>query len=328
MAQKKYYYNEETCQYELIKVSSKTKTLRISLYLLGAAIVAVSALLLIFKNNPTPKEISLTKERQHLDMQWQMLDREYVNLVASLEEIQFEDHDFREILDLEELPEEIREAGIGGNNSVEELEDANLKFKEELVERYQKIDKLKAKLNVQKLSLDTLSKYAEKRDHYWSHIPAIQPVDNKDLDRLSTVYGMRLNPVLNKMMPHKGFDFMADPGTPIYATGDGVVILARMTYGGFGNQILIDHGYGYKTRYAHLNRTKPFNVKVGDRVKRGQVIGYMGNTGRSAGPHLHYEVLENGRQVLPLGFFQRELEPQAYDRLLSLAKENSEPMDF
>ena len=98
---------------------------------------------------------------------------------------------------------------------------------------------------------------------------------------------------------------MADPGTPIYATGDGVVILARMTYGGFGNQVMIDHGYGYKTRYAHLNKMNPFAVKVGDRVKRGQVIGYLGNTGRSAGPHLHYEVLENDKQVLPLGFFQR-----------------------
>ena len=120
---------------------------------------------------------------------------------------------------------------------------------------------------------------------------------------------------------------MAQRGTPIYATADGVVIMARMTYGGFGNQVMLDHGYGFKTRYAHLNKEKPFTVKVGDRVKRGQLIGYMGNTGRSKGPHLHYEVIEKGRQVNPIGFFQRELESDSYARLLTLAKENHEPMD-
>lgn len=328
MAQKKYHYNEETCHYELIQVSSARKLLQGFIYLTTAIIVAGAALLLVFKENPTPKELSLKEERSKLDMQWQLLHQQIAEVNTQLGVLQVHDEDFREILELENLPLEIREAGIGGSNDIESLEKQNLVFAELIIDGYHQLSKLKAKLSIEILSMDTIAKYADRREHYWSHIPAIQPVANKDLRRLSTVYGMRLNPVLGKMMPHRGFDFMADYGTPIYATGDGVVTLARMTYGGFGNQIMIDHGYNYKTRYAHLYKINPFEVKVGDRVKRGQLIGYMGSTGRSAGPHLHYEVLENGRQVVPIGFFQKELETESYDRLLTLAAENHQPMDY
>ena len=328
MAKTKYQYNKETCQYEVVVISPRIKLLRGFLYLLGATIVASSALLLVFRSNQTPKELGLVEQRQMLDLQWAMLRKEMVDINDRLITLQIHDEDFREILELETLPVEIRDAGIGGNDEFEFLEEQNLIFKTRIVEAYRQISKLRAKLNIETLSLDTIAKYAEERDHYWSHMPAIQPVANKDLRRLSTVYGMRMNPVLGKMMPHRGFDFMAKPGTPIYSTGDGVVTVAYMTHGGFGNQVMIDHSYGYKTRYAHLNKEKPFAVKVGDRVKRGQLIGYMGNTGRSAGPHLHYEVLENGRQVIPIGFFQKELESDSYSRLLDLAKLNDQPMDY
>jgi murein DD-endopeptidase MepM/ murein hydrolase activator NlpD len=327
MAKTKYYYNKETCQYEVIAVSGKIKLLRGFLYTLGATIVATATLLLIFSANPTPKELSLHDQRQLLDMQWHILKNEISAVNDKLANLQVSDEDLREILELESLPAEIREAGIGGKDEFKYLEQQNLLFRSRIIAGYQQLGKLRAKLNIETLSLDTLAKYADNRDHYWSHIPAIQPVANGDLRRLSTVFGMRLNPVLGKMMPHRGFDFMAKPGTPIYAPGDGVVTMARMTYGGFGNLITIDHGYGYKTRYAHLNNEKPFAVKVGDRVKRGQLIGYMGNTGRSKGPHLHYEVLENGHQVNPIGFFQRELETDSYARLLALAEQNHQPMD-
>ena len=328
MTKTKYQYNKETCQYEIVVVSRRIKLLRGFIYLFGATIVAASVLLLVFKSNSTPKELSLNEQRQLLDMQWSMLKQEIIDINDRLITLQIHDEDFREILELETLPIEIREAGIGGNDEFESLEQQNLIFKARIIDAYRQISKLRAKLNIETLSLDTIAKYAEARDHYWSHLPAIQPVANKDLRRLSTVFGMRLNPVLGKMMPHKGFDFMAKPGTPIYATGDGVVTVAYMTHGGFGNQVMIDHGYGYRTRYAHLNKENPFAVKVGDRVKRGQLIGYMGNTGRSAGTHLHYEVLENGRQVVPIGFFQKELESDSYARLLELAKLNDQPMDY
>lgn len=270
---------------------------------------------------------SLRTERIKLDMQWSLLKTQISLINQNLNQIQVHDADLREILELDQLPVEIRNAGIGGDNSLQDLRQQNLIFEKQIVDLTLRMNKLKARLSIEALSMDTIAKYAAERDRFWAHIPAIQPVDNKDLRRFSPVYGMRMNPVLHKMMPHKGLDFMGMPGVPIYATGDGVVELARMTYGGFGNQIIINHGYGYRTRYAHLNKMHPFNVKAGDRVHRGQVIGFMGNTGRSAGVHLHYEVLKDGVQVNPIGFFQRDLDEESYTRLLKLAQENTAPLD-
>lgn len=327
MNQTEYHYNEETCRYEVIIPSKRKRFFSAFFYLLGAVIVASISLLAVFKYYPTPKEVSLDAERHLLDQKWAYLSVEEKNVKDALLAMQVDDEELRQILELDSLPEDIRKAGIGGSEALDIETSHNLIFKDQVVEQYKRIAKLKAQLSIQDLSFDTLSKYAEARDWTWSHIPAIQPVSHKDLDHLSTVFGMRMNPVLHRMMPHKGFDFMANKGTPVYATADGKVILARMTFGGFGNQIMIDHGNGYKTRYAHLQRGHAFAVKQGDVVKRGQLIGYMGSTGRSAGTHLHYEVLKNGKQVNPIGYFQVELNPEAYDKMLELAKKNVSPMD-
>lgn len=327
MNQTKYHYNEDECRYEVVVPSKREVLFRAFLYLMGATIIASLSLLAVFKYYPTPKEISLDAERHLMDQKWAYLDVEEQNIKNALLAMQVDDEELREILELDSLPKDVREAGIGGSEAFDIESSDDLIFKDQVIDRYKKIAKLKAQLSIQVLSFDTLSKYAKERDWTWAHIPAIQPVSHKDLDHLSTVYGMRMNPVLHKMMPHKGFDFMAKKGAPVYATADGKVVLARMTFGGFGNQIMIDHGNGYKTRYAHLLRSNPFAVKEGDEVKRGQLIGYMGNTGRSAGTHLHYEVLKNGNQVNPIGYFQMELNPEAYDKMLELAKKHMEPMD-
>ncbi len=327
MTKVKYYYNEETCAYEPVETPLKARLWRYFFYLLSATLVAAAGLYGYYQTNPTPKEELLASNRQKLDIQWDILQHEIKFINTALADLQLDDHELREILELNDLPAEIRAAGIGGDNQLNSLIAQNLKFEKQIVAAYQKISKLKAQLKIQGLSLDTLTKYARAREEFWAHIPAIQPVAHEDLRRFSPVYGMRLNPVLGKWMPHKGLDFMGKRGIPIYATGDGVVTLAQMTYGGFGNLVVIDHGYGYKTRYAHLNRMHPFNVKKGDHVKRGQVIGYMGSSGRSAGLHLHYEVLKDNVQVNPIGFFQLELDSESYRKLLLLAKENTAPLD-
>lgn len=327
MTKVKYYYNEETCAYEPVETPLKTKLIRYFFYFLSATLVAAVGLYAYYRHNPTPKEEFLVSNRQKLDLQWDILQQEIGFIREALADLQLDDHELREILELNDLPQEIRAAGIGGDNQISGLIAQNLKFEEQIVDAYQKISKLKAQLKIQGLSLDTLTKYARARDEFWAHIPAIQPVAHQDLRRFSPVFGMRLNPVLGKWMPHKGLDFMGKRGVPIYATGDGVVTLAQMTYGGFGNLVVIDHGYGYKTRYAHLNKIHPFNVKKGDHVKRGQIIGYMGSSGRSAGLHLHYEVLKDNVQVNPIGFFQLELDSESYRKLLLLAKENTAPLD-
>jgi len=327
MSLTKYQYNQDSCTYEAIEPTFTQRFGRGLMYFLGATIVAIIGVLGVFKYFPTPKEIAYKTERHLLDEQWAYLSIEENNIKSALQAMQVDDEELREILELDSLSFTIRSAGIGGSEIISDEIISKLIFKAQVVEQYKKIAKLKAQLSVQNLSFDTLTKYAESRNWNWSHIPAIQPVSHKELHRLSTVYGMRLNPVLKRYMLHRGFDFMADRGDSIYATADGKVILARMTMGGFGNQIMIDHGNGYKTRYAHLQRGNAFAVKEGDEVKRGQLIGFMGSTGRSAGPHLHYEVIKNGKQVNPIGYFQIELNPEAYEKMLLLAKENAAPMD-
>lgn len=327
MSLTKYQYNKDSCKYEAIESTLGRRILKAFAYFLGATTLAVIAVITVFNYYPTPKEINYTAERNLIDQQWAYLDIEHKNIIAALSSMQIDDEELREILELDSLSLSIRNAGIGGSEVLDDETIDNLIFKNQVIEQYKKIAKLKAQLSIQALSFDTLAKYAEDRNWDWAHIPAIQPVYHKDLRRLSTKYGMRLNPVLKRWMPHKGFDFMADKGTPIYATADGKVILARMTMGGFGNQIMIDHNNGYKTRYGHLQRGNAFAVKEGDQVVRGQLIGYMGNTGRSAGNHLHYEVLKNGKQVNPIGYFQIELNPEAYAKMLSLAKNQEVPLD-
>ncbi len=327
MSLTKYQYNQDSCTYEAIEPNRGQRFRRAFMYLLGALIVAIIGVLCVFKYFSTPKEITYKAERHLLDEQWVYLSIEENNIKSALAAMQVDDEELREILELDSLSFNIRSAGIGGSEILSEEVINRLIFRKQVVEQYKKIAKLKAQLSIQNLSFDTLIKYAEDRNWNWSHIPAIQPVSYKELRRLSTVYGMRMNPVLRKLMPHRGFDFMADRGTPIYATADGKISMARMTMGGFGNQIMIDHQNGYKTRFAHLQRGNAFAVKEGDVVVRGQLIGYMGNTGRSAGVHLHYEVLKDGKQMNPIGFFQVELNPEAYEKMLTLAKENEAPMD-
>ena len=237
MTKIKYHYNGDTCSYEPVETSLSTKLFRISLYFFAAIVVGSSSLFAFYKYYPTPKEELLVSDRGSLDIQWDIMQQEIKLINSAIAELHLNDHELREILELNELPVEIRDAGIGGDNQISSLKNQNLKFESQILDAYQKISKLKAQLNIQGLSLDTIAKYADARDHYWAHMPAIQPVDHKDLRRFSPVYGMRLNPVLGKWMPHRGLDFMGARGIPIYATGDGVVKLAQMTYGGFGNLV-------------------------------------------------------------------------------------------
>lgn len=324
MGKIQYYYDPDTCNYEKVKPSKLRRIRYVVIYLLMALIIASGSLLVLHRYYPSPKEARYSAEQQILEMKWQLLEKEVENLNFLIEALWVHDEEIRVILELDSLPLSIRMAGIGGTNSFKDLLSQRLIFERKIVSAYRRIEKLKAKLHIQKASLDTLANYAYERDKFWACIPAIQPVENKDLRRLSTVFGMRLHPIYNKWKPHRGLDFMGKTGVPVYSTGQGTVKFAQSTYGGFGNLIIIDHGYGYKTRYAHLNS---FNVIKGQKVKRGKLIGYMGSTGRSAGVHLHYEVLINGVQVNPSGFFERELGEKEFANLLAKVKQVTIPLD-
>ena len=197
-----------------------------------------------------------------------------------------------------------------------ELLENGLERKEVIVNTFQRIDQLNRQLYIQTKSYDDLLGMAEDKSEILASIPAIQPVSNKELRRLASGFGMRVHPIYKVKMMHPGIDFSAPQGTPVYATGSGKVSQTKSSFTGYGNQIIIDHGYGYLSRYAHLQE---FNVKAGQTVERGQCIGYVGNTGTSTAPHLHYEVFKDDERVNPIHYFYQDISAEEYEILVQLA---------
>jgi murein DD-endopeptidase MepM/ murein hydrolase activator NlpD len=188
---------------------------------------------------------------------------------------------------------------------------------------YQQAEKLRNRLDIEAQSLQKLQEELEKKEKMWASRPAIQPVSNKDLKQLHTLFGLRLHPLLGYVRPHNGLDFTAPQGAPIYSTGDGIVNIAQYSES-LGNMVFIDHGYGFQTRYGHMTK---FIVAAGEKVKRGQVIGYVGNTGLSVAAHLHYEVLYQGTYLNPINFFQRDLNNLEYEKLIEIGSQSVTSLD-
>jgi len=234
-----------------------------------------------------------------------------------------DDNIYRSIFEAEPIPDNIRKAGIGGINRYKSLE----RFKDDaeiVINTSKKLDRLAKQLYIQSKSFDEIIELAKQKEQMLAAIPAIQPVSNKDLKRMASGYGMRIDPHYKTPAFHAGMDFTAPTGTPIYATGDGTVIRADRASRGYGNHVRIDHGFGYTTLYAHMSKT---NVKVGSEVKRGEIIGYVGNTGKSVGPHLHYEVRKNDKPVNPINFYFSDLTPEEYDLVIQLSSQENQSFD-
>jgi murein DD-endopeptidase MepM/ murein hydrolase activator NlpD len=229
---------------------------------------------------------------------------------------QRDDNLYRIIFESEPIPEEMRNAGVGGSDRYKEIKEKGLKQEDLVVSLSQKVDALKRKMYVQSISYDEVTDMAHKKEEYWASVPAIQPILNENLNMLASGYGMRIHPILKVRKMHKGVDFAAPKGTPIYATGEGVVVAVKTVFGGYGKHIEIDHGFGFTTRYAHMNE---FKVKKGQRIKRGDLIGTVGNTGSSTAPHVHYEIMKDGRFVNPVNYFFKDLTPEEFDKILELS---------
>ncbi len=327
MARIKYYYDTESCKYERVKVS----TWDIIFNLLGFMVISLLFAGGIYKISTyyfkSPVVVQLEKENEELQLYYDLLHKDMgdvTDMVSSLQER--DDNVYRAIFEAEPIPASIRNAGVGGTNRYKELLDEGLEREELVLETLKKIDKLKKQMYIQTKSYDELLELAENKELYLAALPAIQPVSNDELKRLSSGFGMRMHPILKVRKMHPGIDFSAPKGTPIYATGDGVVKKVRSSFSGYGKQIEIDHGYGYTTKYAHLNA---FNVKKGQKVKRGECIGYVGNSGRSTAPHLHYEVHKDKKKINPVHYFSRDLNPSEYEEILRLASiENQALGDF
>jgi murein DD-endopeptidase MepM/ murein hydrolase activator NlpD len=263
----------------------------------------------------------LARKNVLLKTQWHVLEDQIAENNEHLHTlIEKDDHNYRVILDSHPLMPEIREAGIGGS---EKFDNQILKLYPELLNGYQNVENLKHELDVAVQSFQELNKMVSERMEMWASRPAIQPISNKQLDKLHLTYGSRFHPILNIVREHKGLDFTASKGTPVYATGDGKILMAYFS-DSYGNVIYLNHGYDYETRYAHLSA---FAVKPGEEVKRGQVIGYVGNSGTSVSSHLHYEVLYKGQHANPINFFQRDLNNKEYEKLIEIGSQQDRPLD-
>jgi murein DD-endopeptidase MepM/ murein hydrolase activator NlpD len=319
MARQRYYYNPETCKYEPVVLSGKEFMRSTSVFLAISFIIGLIGLIYFNMKFPLWDEMLLREKNQQLKTEWQTIYQDLNKTSSELSHLESnDDENYRAILDLNPLSVEERQAGAGGR----EREYASLDYNLIRV-AYEQVNKILNRISVEKQSYDQLHKEFDGKEKMWASRPAIQPIDNKDLTRLHTTYGMRQHPLLGYVRPHRGLDFTAPKNSPVYATGDGRVMNAEYS-SSYGNVIYINHGFSFETRYAHLTR---FIVKAGEKVKRGQVIGYVGSTGLSGGSHLHYEILYKGDQINPINFFQRDLNNKEYEKLIELGGKSVSSLD-
>jgi murein DD-endopeptidase MepM/ murein hydrolase activator NlpD len=263
----------------------------------------------------SPEEIILKRENELYKEQLALFSSKLDKIDKILKDLEYRDNNiYRTIFEAEPIPSTIRESGTGGANKYEKLE--GYKYSGLVIDIAKKLDKIEKEVYVQSKSYDEIVSMAKRKEDILRHIPAIQPILNKQLRRISSYFGYRIDPVYKIRKHHDGIDFTAPIGTPVHATGDGIVTLVKHSNRGYGNQIEISHGYSYKTKYAHLSKIL---VKEGDHVKRGQVIGLVGNTGKSVGQHLHYEVRKNNVPINPINFFFQDMSPEEYDRMIELS---------
>lgn len=321
MARKKFRYNPETCRYEPFYLRGRALRERVAVFLAFASVVALGGYFYIRNYFETVDEFLLEQSNIELKVEWSGLHHRITQAGEKLAHfIDKDDNNYRVILDSHPLGQSIREAGVGGSEKIDSrlLEDFPVIYHE-----FKRVEKLQHQADVELQSFQEINKILDKKISMWASKPAIQPLRNEDLTYLHTTYGSRMHPVHGYVRDHKGLDFTADTGTPVYATGDGRVDRADYSQT-FGNVVYLNHRYGYETRYAHLSK---FNVRNGQQVKRGDLIGYIGTTGLSKGPHLHYEVLFQGEHVNPINFFQRDLNNKEYEKLIEEASQERGSLD-
>jgi murein DD-endopeptidase MepM/ murein hydrolase activator NlpD len=322
MSKEKYYYDPNTLSYRRVEVKTSHKIKKTVFYLFGVLLTAFIGWIAFSQIFNSPKEKSLIRENENLKMQFSILDKRLKEQQEILDDIAQRDNNiYRLYFEANPIPMEQRKAGFGGVNRYKYLDD--YQNSEMLIDVTKKMDVLSKQLAIQSKSLDEIVKMAKNKEEMLASIPAIMPIAKENLTRMASGYGMRMHPILKIRKMHEGMDFTAKKGTPIYATGDGKVIKAKRS-ATYGKVVYIDHGYGYQTRYAHMSKIA---TKRGKKVKRGDLIGYVGNTGRSVGPHLHYEVYYNGRPVNPIGYYYGNLTPEEFEKLKKASLQEGQSFD-
>ncbi len=325
MPKYKYYYDQETLSYRRIEVNTGVRFRNAFVFLTVSALFGLIMLLVLLSSTliETPKEIAQAREIDNYQLQYEQLNRKMQQIESVLDNLQDRDNQiYRVIFEANPISEDVRKAGFGGVNRYSDLE--GFENSELVISTTKRMEILSKQVVVQSKSLDEIQRMALDKEVLLSAIPSIQPINNEDLRRMASGYGWRTDPFTKTRRKHKGMDFSAPTGTPIYSTSDGKVIRADGRAPGYGKHIRIDHGFGYVTLYAHLSQ---YNVRRGQEVKRGDVIGFVGNTGRSVAPHLHYEIRKDGVAVNPINFYYGDLNTEEFNALLEAANRENQSLD-
>lgn len=319
----KYFYNTNTLRYEKLEMPLRVKLLRIFGFIAAALVTAFLISYFAFQFVGSPNEKLLRMQNSSLKENYQDLNDELKNLEKQIKELEKRDNNvYRSIFEANPIPDSARAKEIEMEEEIKTVSGMN--DNQLLSSIYYSIKNIKSRVNVQMASYKEIDSLIKNKEQLLAHTPAIQPVSNQDLSRIASGFGYRIDPVYKTVKMHAGLDFAAPQGTPIYATADGRITLAGNAGDGYGNHVIINHGYGYQTLYGHMVKVKG---KVGQNVKRGEVIGWVGSTGKSTGPHCHYEVHKNGNKIDPVYFFYNDISPEQFDRLLKQAAASNQSFD-
>jgi murein DD-endopeptidase MepM/ murein hydrolase activator NlpD len=323
MPKSKYKFNPSTLNFEQISYGIRDYFLVGLRYLFAGLVIGAIGVVLYASFFKDPETSRLTREVDFLEEQLDQLNNQIDSLEMFAGDLKDKDDNvYRSIFGAEPYPEHLRFGGIGGSDRFRDLR--GYESTDAIIETQKRIQRLQREMVAQSKSYEQIFSFAKEQDKMLQCIPAIQPVSNKDLKRIASGFGMRVHPIYRISKMHTGLDFTADTGTEIYATGDGVVESVDSRLSGYGQHVIVQHGYGYQTLYAHMSR---IGVTAGQQVKRGQVIGYVGSTGASTGPHLHYEVIKNGEKVDPAFYFYSDITPEQYELLLQRVTNASQSFD-
>jgi|TARA_Y100000813_G_scaffold64669_1_gene45515 murein DD-endopeptidase MepM/ murein hydrolase activator NlpD len=323
MPKVKYYYDSDSLSFKEIKNDNKTWLKYFGIYLIGTSLSALFFILVASYFFESPKEKYLKRELENMKINYNQLADKMDDVETVLENVEERDNNiYRIYFESKPITDDERKAGFGGINRYKKLD--GYEFSSIIKDVTKRLDIIQKRLIIQSKSLDYIGDLAKDKEKFLSSIPAIQPVNNDDLTRVASGFGNRIDPFTKAIRFHHGIDFTAPRGTPVYATGDGYIERVDSRSSGYGKHIRINHGYGYISLYAHLHK---YNVVKNQKVKRGDLIGYVGSTGRSSAPHLHYEIFKDGVRINPINFYYGDLSSSEYQELIKQSSLLNQSLD-
>ena len=322
MAKKKFHFNQETLSYEQIEHTIAHKLKRFLIHALSGVFSGIIFFFIFVSTIQSPSEKQLSQDKSHMEAQYRVLERQLQEVQYVMSDLeQRDDNLYRVVFQADPIPLSVRRGSSANNEYYAQLLD--MTNSEIVISTTKKLNELKKELYIQSKSYDELVLLAKNKETMLANLPAIQPVLNKNLTRMASGYGWRIDPIYHTRRFHAGMDFTAPIGTDIYATGNGTIIAAGWQQG-YGNCVQINHGYGYVTLYGHMSAIK---VRIGQSIKRGDVIGLVGSTGKSTGPHVHYEVHYKGEIMNPQNYYFLDLSPADYDRMVQMSNNAGQMFD-